>query len=585
MKLFKRNKANFSICILCAAGIGVLPVISLRFLQAILDLMGGKNGITKYVVIYILFLGLTKVTQNVLCFIREKAYQAIRHDTEKTQMQEFLGLCMKISLLSFEQPDIHDRIGRLRNGLGDLYVNMMNGILTLCASVITVAGVFQIMAEAGWQTVLISMLVLLPVWMVNIRLTFKENKGWADNFWRVRRQQYYSDVISTRGYIRETRVFDSFGFFGRKWEESYDDYNRKLIRLTLTTRLASAGLFFLMGVGTGIVVYLLLPKLEQGIITIGLLVAVVEGLRGFSNDFIWGINGAVWGILYGKTLLGDKKALMELAKETDRREAAFEKMDWETEQVAAVPGIMEIDHVWFRYPNSKTYTLKGVTFTINAGEQIALVGENGSGKSTLAKLVLGLYEPEKGTIRYNGMDVSALTREQRKKIYGVVFQDYARYEITLRENMAFDNLEDQMDEEGYTKKLHAAGGDKILSYCKGLDTVLGKKIDGGVDLSNGQWQKLAIARALYHNAEFTVLDEPSSAADPLAEVEIYRQYAEMTRHTSGILITHRLGSVQFCDRILLLKDGEIAEEGTHDILIAEGGAYAQMYQMQKEWYI
>ena len=361
-----------------------------------------------------------------------------------------------------------------------------------------------------------------------------------------------------------------------------------MLRLTLTTRLASAGLFFWMGAGIGLVVYLLLPKLELGVISIGLLVAVVEGLREFSNNFIWGINGAVWEILYGRTLLLDKEVLRGLAKGTGQGKRSLEtfgEKEEEPKQEASEPGNMEIDNVWFRYPNSDTYILRGITFTVNAGEQIAIVGENGSGKSTLAKLILGFYEPEKGTIRYNGVDVSTMTGEQRKKIYGVVFQDYARYEITLRENLAFDNLEDQTDEEEYSKALRAAGGDKILIDCKDLDAVFGKKINGGIDLSNGQWQKLAIARVLYHNAAFTVLDEPSSAADPLAEVEIYRQYAEMTEQASGILITHRLGSTQFCDRILLLKDGGIAEEGTHDSLIAKGGIYAKMYQMQKEWYL
>ena len=586
--MLKRNTASLFICMICAIGMGVLPVISLRILQTVLDAVEGKGGITGYVIIYILFLGLTKILQNVLQFMRKGAHLSIRHDTEKTMMQEFLSLCMRVDLLSLENPDIQNRIGRLRNGLKDLYVNMMDGALTLCASVVTVIGVFRIIAQAGWQIMMLSALMLLPVWIVNISLTFKENQGWRDNYKRLRHQQYYSDVLSTRGYLKETRIFDSFGFFGRKWEGSYDDYNRKLVRLTLTTRLASAGLFFLMGAGIGLVVYLLLPGLEQGMITIGLLVAVVEGLREFSDDFIWGINGAVWGILHGRTLLLDKKALKDLAEGTGQEKKDLEIPEERKEEMGAAasePGIMEIDHVWFRYPNSDTYILKGVTFTINAGEQIALVGENGSGKSTLAKLVLGFYKPEKGTIRYNGTDVSSMTSKQRKQIYGVVFQDYARYEITLRENLAFDNLEDQRDEEGYIRALQAVDGDKILSDCKDLDAVLGKKINGGIDLSNGQWQKLAIARVLYHNAVFTVLDEPSSAADPLAEVEIYRQYAEMTKHTSGILITHRLGSVQFCDRILLLKDGEIAEEGTHGRLIARDGIYAQMYRMQKEWYL
>jgi len=587
-KVLKQNKGSFFLCGLCAVGQGLLPVVSIRLLQYVLDEVTGNNRLSRYVILYILLILLAKILQNVMSFLQERASMNIRHNTERTEMQDFLASCMRIGVDSFESPELYDRISRLRNGLDNLYVSGMNGVLTLASGIITVIGVFKIISEAGWQVVLICLLTLLPIWIVNICLTFKENKGWRENHERVRRQQYYSDVITKREHAKETRVFDSYGFFGKKWEHSYDDYNRKLIKLTISTRLLSAFLFFLMGAGIGAVICLLLPRLGAGIITIGFLISVVEALRQFSNDFIWGINGAVWNILMSKTLLEDKRVLEEAARQAQKEEAGgatLHKDSGKAGQIVSSVGTMEIDDVWFRYPGSDTYTLKGISFTVRPGEQIALVGENGSGKSTLAKLVLGLYKPEKGSIRYNGVEVSTLTKEQRKEVFGVVFQDYARYEITLRENLAFYDLEHQDQDADYIRALRAVDGDKILSDCKGLDAVLGKKINGGVDLSNGQWQKLAIARILIHNAAFTILDEPSSAADPLAEVEIYQQYAKLTEHTSGLLITHRLGSIQFCSRILVLQNGKVMEEGTHQTLMEVGGIYAGMYQMQKGWYL
>ena len=584
-KISKRNMSSFFLCGICAVGQGIFPVITIRLLQYVLDEVSVIYRLPQYLLLYILLILLIKLLQNVITYLQANASLAIRHSTEQNEMKDFLASCMMIDVSSFEEPGIYDKISRLRNGLDELYVNGMNGILTLCSGIITIVGVFKIISAAGMQILLISVAMLIPIWLINICLTFKENKGWSENYERFRRQQYYSDVITKREFIKETRIFDSYKFFGKKWEDNYDIYNKKLIKLTTTTRLLSALLFFLMGSGIGIVVFLLLPKLMKGTITIGFLISVVEGLRQFSNDFIWKINGGVWNILTAKKLLNDNKALKKLAEETCKAERVFKESIENKEQSISLKGLMEIDNVWFRYPNSESYTLKGISFIIHPGEQIALVGEHGSGKSTLAKLVMGLYKPEKGSIRYNGIEVSALTKEQRKEIFGVVFQDYARYEITLRENLAFFDLENQNKDESYISALLAVDGGKILSDCKNIDTILGKKINGGVDLSNGQWQKLAIARIFTHAAKFTILDEPSSAADPLAEAEIYNQYAKLTENTSGILITHRLGSIQFCNRILVLSKGIIVEEGTHDVLMEADGIYASMYQMQKGWYI
>lgn len=586
----KRHFIKMALCVSIAAGLGLLPIATVKLTQALVDEAASGHHAAEGLGVYVLCMFLVKLIQNVLHYLREMCNLSISHTTELESGEAFLKLCRRLDLASFEQPGIYDRIGRLRNNIRYLYLWGVGGIGVLCTSVISVTGIFVILVSAGWKVFFVSLAALLPIWALNIRLTFLENKGWTDNFNRVRRQQYFSDVIHTREYMKETRTFNSFGFFGSRWEKAYDEYNRGLIRLTVTTRGVSAAAAFLTAAGIGMVIWILVPMVGQGVVTLGFLVSVVEGLRQMGGDFNWTINGAVKNLLWTRQLLRDLKALNADAavqepvpEETDlfprggqegMKEAGSPRPEW-----------LEVEDLWFRYPGSERYILRGITFRIGPGEQVALVGENGSGKSTLAKLVLGLYKPERGSIRYGGVDVGAFTPRQRKEIFGAVFQDYAKYEISLRENLAFADLEDQTNDKSYLEALEKVGGMKILSDCGSLDAVIGRRIDGGVDLSNGQWQKLAIARALSGNVCFTVLDEPSSAADPLAEAEIYRQYAELADHAGGLLITHRLSCIRFCSRILVLEGGVVKEQGTHEELTARAGIYARMYRMQKGWYM
>lgn len=608
-RFVKRHLWQMVLCILAAAGLGVLPVVTVKLTQIIVDEAAVASGLPAALGAAVLWMLLAKLLSDLLTWLNKMCGLSISSATEIETGEELLGLCRELDLAFFEQADTYDRISRLRNNGRYLYFWGMNGLVVLCTGVISMAGIFIILASAGWKVLLVSLAAILPIWAVNIRLTFLENQGWTDNYNRVRRQQYFSDVICTREHLKETRTFNSFGFFEKKWEKAYDEYNRALIRLTVSTRGAGAAVAFLTAVGVGAVIWILLPAVGQGAATLGLLVAVVEGLQQLGGDFKWTINGAVWNLLRARTMARDLEILREHARRGETMDADTVKHERPEAVGAGMKEIlakaentgtdtentekpviteaqpMEVEDVWFRYPGSDRYILRGITFRIEPGEQVALVGENGSGKSTLAKLVLGLYRPERGSIRYGGVDVNLLTPGQRKEIFGVVFQDYAKYEISLRENLAFADLDDQTHDEEYIAALEKVGGGKILSDCGSLDAVIGRRIDGGTDLSNGQWQKLAIARAISGQVRFTVLDEPSSAADPLAEAEIYRQYAELARHAGGLLITHRLACIQFCSHILVLDGGTVAEQGTHEELTARDGIYAQMYQMQKGWYL
>ena len=245
---------------------------------------------------------------------------------------------------------------------------------------------------------------------------------------------------------------------------------------------------------------------------------------------------------------------------------------------------LRLDHVTFRYPGTDRVILRDINLTIRPGEKIAVVGLNGAGKTTLVKLLCGFYDPDEGRVLLNGTDIRDFNRPDYYRMFSTVFQESSILDITVAETVAQDVEHIDM---GRVKDCIAKAGltQKIESLPQGYDTHIGKNVYlDGVEFSGGQTQRLMLARALYKNGAFLVLDEPTAALDPIAENDIYQKYNEMTAGKSSVFISHRLASTRFCDRILFVKDGIIAEQGTHEELLAQGGSYAKLFDIQARYY-
>jgi ATP-binding cassette subfamily B protein len=242
--------------------------------------------------------------------------------------------------------------------------------------------------------------------------------------------------------------------------------------------------------------------------------------------------------------------------------------------------------VTFAYPGAARPVLDEIDLILQPGERVALVGENGAGKTTLAKLLLGLYQPTAGRILIDGVDLADLDLEWWRRRAAAVFQDYVKYELTVGENIGFGDVSRLNDTPAIRTAAARSGADAVVTELPlGYQTMLGKAYDeAGHDLSIGQWQKLAIARAYLRDAAVLVLDEPTAALDARAEVEVYRRFRDMAEGKTVLLISHRLGSARLADRIIVLEHGRIVEEGSHAELVARGGRYATMYTAQAQWY-
>jgi ATP-binding cassette subfamily B protein len=244
---------------------------------------------------------------------------------------------------------------------------------------------------------------------------------------------------------------------------------------------------------------------------------------------------------------------------------------------------LEFRNVCFRYPGSERLVLDGMSFKMEAGRHYAFVGKNGAGKTTITKLLTGLFPQYQGEILINGKELREYSASAVKALFSVVYQDFARYYIPLKNNIALGDLHRKGNE---MEAAHLAGLDETVnSLNHGLDTPLGKIMAGGQDLSGGQWQRVAIARSLNSRAPVKILDEPTSALDPISESLLYRDFERLMLGKTTVFVSHRLGSTKLADEILVIGSGRIIERGTHDELMAANGSYAGMFEAQRGWYL
>jgi len=380
-------------------------------------------------------------------------------------------------------------------------------------------------------------------------------------------------MLTNKHAMFEMKLFGADELFMRKWNYYGDKKETLIIRENKKILLMNISSNMLSLIYIIFVVCMVAVGLLSGGITLGQFTAALSGATGVQDK----LTGAVWHV---STLIRTSMEMSFYMKflEMDVRTDSGDKSELKYYDIA-------FENVSFKYPGTDREILKNVTFYIKEGERIAFVGENGAGKTTIIKLLCGLYEPTTGNITIGGVSVREISENLRLKLLSVVFQDFGRFQVTLRENIAFGNLSAINDDEKLKKALLLAGaGELAESAEKGLDRNLGKLTEDGQDLSKGQWQRVAMARAFVSDAKYVILDEPTAALDPLAESQMYENFAKIFDRRGTIMISHRLASAKMADRIFVLDGGRIIDSGSHDELMAKQGLYHTMFTMQSSFY-
>ena len=390
-----------------------------------------------------------------------------------------------------------------------------------------------------------------------------------------RRQYYWRDLLTERNAASEVRLFGLGDHLVKSWRTVTDQLINELSRLRrgeIPRALPSEAINVAL---IGIVMGSLILAGANGALDAAAFVALFY----VTNQYVTHLNDMGW------RLRDLRQFFVELGYAADYLDVEEESLEQGVAAPSRIREDIRFESVSFTYPGSETPALHAVDLDIKSGESIALVGENGAGKTTLTKLLLGLYRPTSGGIKVDGADLDNIALTSWRRQIGAAFQDYMKYALTARENIGLGDVSKVDDDEAIERAARLSSARTVIEELpSGFDTMLGKEFAGGQEISEGQWQKLAIARVFLRDTEILVLDEPASALDALAELEVYRQFLELSEGKTVLLISHRLGSARLADRIVFLQRGKIVEQGTHDELIVSGGPYAELYQMQAEWY-
>lgn len=387
-----------------------------------------------------------------------------------------------------------------------------------------------------------------------------------------RENEHYEECIVSREYYKETRCLGAFSFFYKKYIETLGKVQKLKFKLNMKTNVIQLIMQLLTILGyLGILLMLFYAVINQEI-TIGAFIAVYNSI----------------GMMYEnmEEIICEQFGEISAGLGTVNNYINFIEMDEEAGSIVEYPGWGDIvlSDVSFSYPGSNEKALNHVSMILKKGETIAVVGENGSGKSTLIRLLTGLYKPDEGRVTVNGADITEVTNKALFEKTSAVFQRFQKYKMTVRENVCISDMEKMHTMEEIKGAARFLGEDiHFERFPDGYDTMLSKEFDG-IDLSGGQWQRLAIARAFIRKHNFIVLDEPTAAIDPYEETRIYKMFAELAKDKSSVIVTHRIGSAHLADRIIVMKGGKIVEIGEHQELMEIDSEYKRLYKAQEKWY-
>lgn len=574
---------------------GVSWVLQVMSVQYFFDGISENQGEISRLVIKILLLGAAYAFAQIMNGVANCYGQILNRKVTKETNKILFEIIDQKEAISFEYADELDQINKAARG--------SEGVFWVSTAILDIVFFYVFyFVMMGWY-----LFSLAPVLSISIVVIFIPNvtarllhmisfEHLESEAAPVRRKMdYYADCITGKEYYKETRLWGCGKYF-------FDRYNRmlkKLNRLQFHMQVRKEKINFCINVLTvsayGIIIGMLVYYVLTDSISVGAFAAVFAALRefyGFMDEviserlaiamenmatvknYLAFIDPAVGEESVHRVQKEDKEESVRRVQKTDKEEAEQIKLPEKFE--------IRLEHVSFAYPQPETgerkYALSDIDLLIPWGQTVALVGENGSGKSTLCHIIAGLYSPSEGAVSYGGV-----CRGGRRIVSGIsaVFQKFCRYSMSLGENVRISDLEADKSEDRLNQICRETG--VVPEWAGGMDGMLGREF-GGAEVSGGQWQRIAIARGMYRNNSLLILDEPTAAIDALEEKYLYEEFGKLSRNCTSIIVTHRLASAQIADRILVMKDGRIVQDGTHEELVEAQGEYKAMYELQRQWY-
>jgi ATP-binding cassette subfamily B protein len=490
---------------------------------------------------------------------------------------EIIGKALTLDLAFFEHPDFYDRLQNARRESGYKPVDLINDTFLIVQNTITLISFAVLLLRFSPWLVIILLAASIPAFIAETRFSEEGFRLLTRRAPETRQINYLARLLTEDGSAKEIKLFNLGDTLLARYMTLFDKFFREDQSLAVRRAAAGFGLGLIATLGFYGSYAWIVWHTVQGRISLGDMTLYLAIFRQGQSTFQAILSGV--GSIYENNLfmanlfdfLGLKPQMSVAAKN----------------RVLPVPlrsGI-EFRGVGFRYPENEEWALHDINLTIRSGEKIALVGPNGAGKTTLIKLLTRLYDPTEGTILIDGIDIRELDPADLRQRIGVIFQDFVRYHLPARENIGFGQIEALDDIDQIIASARKSGAHAVVeSLPEGYQTILGRWFHGGHELSLGQWQKIALARAFMRDAEILVLDEPTASLDAETEYEIFRHFHELTVGKLAILISHRFSTVRMADRIVVMQEGRITEIGSHQDLLRQQGIYAHLFNMQAEGY-
>ena len=567
----------------------VITLISVNFFESAMRVLDGNPGYNGLYLYAGLYLGVYLVN-DLLVYVRSIVLNAGIYEKGTAFFRiELYEKLAKLPLIIFEDAAISNRKERAEKAVDDESLSsIFNQSFRFIRAGIQVISIAAVMSAYSYWFLPLSLLSVIPYLFARIIRGKEFYHVKSHQAKKTRLLSYLWGLFTAAQTAKEMRVMGFDGYLTDKWRDARDEVNEELwtVEKKDALSLLICDLFRIIGYGVSVAIALTLAL--RGQVSVGVFGAAVGAFLSLQNSMQNFLTGFGW-FAERLSFAGDYYAFLDMPDEQNG--------------TAEYPGLREnvtFNNVSFKYPNSESYAIKPLNLTIRKGEKIAILGENGSGKTTLSKLLLGLYPPEGGHIMYDGIPVETYNKDSFYSSVSAIAQDFVSYSLTIRENVAISDVSRLDDDLGVRTALAGAGaglragtgnsaatdlesGVGAYDEDMGLDEMMGREF-GGRELSGGQWQKLAIARGLFKDSELIILDEPTSALDPLIETEILSGFIKAAEGKTALIISHRVGLCKLVDRIIVMKDGAIAEDGTHAVLLAAGGEYARLYEAQAKWY-
>ncbi|MEM7064673.1 MAG: ABC transporter ATP-binding protein [Cyanobacteria bacterium P01_B01_bin.77] len=563
---------------------GFLPLISIYLVKLLVDALTNRATLSnperilqQSTPLLMGVIGVTLIT--LICKTFSDLVNTAQTQRVSDHMRSILhGKSIAIDLAYYENPRYHDTLQRAQQEA----TTRPNQILTRLAQVgqngISLVAMVGLLLTLHWGIAIVLLLAAMPTVLVRLR-HIRQLYHWQRTWTPIeRKSMYFSWLIIGEMFAKEIRLFGLGELFSQRFDQLRKKlYNAKL-RLMAQRSLSFLAAQLLAGILVGSIYGWILHQTLYGSLNLGDLVLYHQALQR-GQGALKSLTSSLSG------LYEDNLFLTNLYEFLDLTPTIVSPASPRAMPVPMRQGIM-LERVSFSYADSSRQALHDISLSVKPGETIALVGENGSGKTTLIKLLCRLYDPTSGQITIDGVDLRDLNLTELRQQVSVIFQDYAKYHLSAQENIWLGNTHLAPSDSAVVSAAKKSGAhDVIARLPQGYDTMLGKLFSGGEELSIGQWQKVALARAFLRKSQVIVLDEPTSAMDPKAEYGVFKTFRELIQDQAAILITHRLSTVRMADRIYVMDSGRIVESGSHDQLMDQQGTYAHLFNTQAQNYV